>query len=79
MKPRATVERYRYGPGDGFDASQGLALPEEIAALYRVERSTVMEWARAGRVPHIITPGRHYRLSFAFHRQHLAAEADTDG
>ncbi len=75
---RTPVERARYEPGEGFDASQGLALPEEIAELYRVERSTVMQWARAGRIPHIITPGRHYRLSFAYPRQEIAAQVGDD-
>lgn len=76
MKARTPIERERYEPGEAFDVSQGVARPEEIAALYGVERSTVMTWGRSGRAPHIITPGGHYRFSLAFHRAHLAGEHD---
>ena len=79
MSGRKPVDRRRFEPGEAFDASQGLALPEEIATLYRVARSTVMTWGRSGLVPHIITPGNHYRFSFAYHRSHLAAEQGGRG
>jgi excisionase family DNA binding protein len=76
---RTPVERKRFEPGEAFDASQGLATPEEIAALYRVKRGTVMGWGRSGSIPHIRTPGNHYRFSFAYHRSHLAAERGDHG
>lgn len=79
MKARTPVVRPRFEPGDGFDASQGIALPEEIADLYGVVRATVMTWARLGLIPHIILPGGRYRLSFAYHRQHVAAELGDHG
>lgn len=79
MKPRTAVDRRRFEPGDAFDITQGVALPEEIADLYGVVRQTVMTWGRAGLVPHIITPGNHYRFSFAYHRQHIAAELGDHG
>lgn len=34
------------------------ATPEEIAAEYRVKRSTVMRWARDGLIPVISAAGR---------------------
>jgi hypothetical protein len=79
VKTRTPVIRPRFEPGEAFDASQGLALPEEIASLYGVVRQTVMTWARSGQCPHIILPGGQYRFSFAYHRAHRAAELGDHG
>lgn len=64
----------RFEEGEDFDASEGLALPEEIAELYRVDPATVKGWARNGLVPNVRTPGGHWRLSVAYHRRHREAD-----
>jgi excisionase family DNA binding protein len=35
----------------------GLLLPEEFAALFRVNRKTVIRWAKAGKIRSVRTPG----------------------
>jgi excisionase family DNA binding protein len=69
-----TNERF-YEEGEGFDASEGVLTPGELAKLLRVDPKTVSRWAKAGKVPYIRTPGKHYRLSKAFHRKRMQAES----
>lgn len=44
------------------DAEEMLA-PREVAAMLRVDSKTVTRWARAGKLPCVLTPGgtRRYR------------------
>jgi excisionase family DNA binding protein len=36
--------------------------PGEVALVLQVSRRTVSDWARAGRIPFILTPGGHRRF-----------------
>lgn len=62
-----------------FDASDGLLTVQEVAELFRVDRHTVLAWARNyaadnGRpsVPAIVLPGgQGWRISAKFVREHL--------
>lgn len=36
--------------------------PGEVALLLQVSRRTISDWARAGRIPFILTPGGHRRF-----------------
>lgn len=47
----------------GFDASQGLLTPREVADLYRVDIHTAQRWARTGRLAAMRLPGRDWRFS----------------
>lgn len=47
---------------EGWDTSEGLLTPAEVAALYRVSLQTVSSWARTGLVP-AIRPGGEWRFS----------------
>lgn len=47
---------------EGWDPSEGLLLPTEVAALYRVSVQTVCSWARNGLIP-AIRPGGEWRFS----------------
>lgn len=38
-----------------------LLTPSEVAALFRVDVKTVARWAKARKLPHIMTPGGHRR------------------
>lgn len=40
---------------------QELMTPGEVADLFRVNRNTVLRWAKTGRLPAIMTPGGHRR------------------
>jgi excisionase family DNA binding protein len=68
-----TTER-RFQPGEDFDADEGVLTTAELADLYGVEHKTAARWGKLGRIPHVLTPGNHYRFSVAYHRRHLAAE-----
>ncbi|MGS2645947.1 BldC family transcriptional regulator [Streptosporangium sp. G12] len=39
-----------------------LLTPGEVAALMRVDPKTVTRWAKAGKLPSILTPGGHRRV-----------------
>ena len=39
-----------------------LLRPGQVAALFQVSRRTISDWARAGKLDAIITPGGHRRL-----------------
>lgn len=59
-----------------FDETEGLLTPNEVAAMYRVDRRTVISWARnyyldqeGPSMPAIRTPGGEWRLSRAFVRE----------
>ena len=41
--------------------SDRLLTPAEVAVLFRVDKRTIGEWARAGRVTSVRTPGGHRR------------------
>lgn len=41
----------------------------EVAALFGVNSRIVNLWARAGKLPHIKTPGGHYRFKEALVRE----------
>ena len=45
----------------------------EVAALFRVSRRTVSDWARAGKLESIVTPGGHRR----FHASHVRAVLES--
>jgi excisionase family DNA binding protein len=69
------VNERRFEPGEAFDASEGVLTSGELAKTYAVDVKTASRWATAGKVPHIRTPGGHWRFSRAFHRRHMEAEA----
>jgi hypothetical protein len=54
-KPSAATQRKK----------AGLLRPREVAAMFRVDPKTVARWARAGKLPYILTPsGQHlFRLA----------------
>lgn len=39
--------------------------PRDVAALFRVDPSTVSRWVRAGHLPSVRTPGGHHRYRMA--------------
>ena len=39
-----------------------LLRPGQVAALFQVNRRTITDWARAGKLSSIITPGGHRRF-----------------
>jgi excisionase family DNA binding protein len=47
-------------PPDWID--EQLLRPGQVAALFQVSRRTVADWARAGKLDAIITPGGHRRF-----------------
>jgi excisionase family DNA binding protein len=42
--------------------AEPLLTPEEVAALFRVEPTTVIRWAAKGRLACVRTPGGHRRF-----------------
>lgn len=44
------------------DFSEKLLTPSEVAAIFRVDPKTVSRWAKAGRLPSVLTPGGHNRF-----------------
>lgn len=65
----------------GFDASEGLLTADEVAAAFRVDRHTVLNWARnyeadngKPSIPAIRPGGEHgghWRFSAKFVREHI--------
>ena len=53
-----------------------LLTPSEVAAMFRVNPTTVTRWARAGRISYIKTLGGHRRFKASEIRR-LLAEADA--
>jgi excisionase family DNA binding protein len=54
---------YVADPEDRPDWLDGRLLrPGQVAALFQVSRRTVADWARAGKLPSILTPGGHRRF-----------------
>lgn len=51
----------------------------EVAALFQVSRRTVIEWARAGKLPFITTPGGHRRYPAAEVRALLERASTPSG
>ena len=51
-----------------------LLRPGQVAALFQVSRRTVADWARAGTIDAIITPGGHRRFRATQVRALLAAQ-----
>lgn len=37
-------------------------LPSEVAAMFAVRPRTVSRWAREGKLPSMVTPGKHRRF-----------------
>lgn len=52
----------------GWDTSEGLLTPAEVAELYRVNLDTVSSWARNGVIP-AIRPGGQWRFSAKWVRE----------
>jgi excisionase family DNA binding protein len=53
------AEQHRERP-DWID--EQLLRPGQVAALFQVSRRTISDWARAGKLDAIITPGGHRRF-----------------
>lgn len=51
--------------------------PRDVAHLYNVEPETVVEWARAGIIPSLRTPGGQYRFRPADMENLLHAPANA--
>ena len=56
-----------------------LLRPGQVAALFQVSRRTVSDWARAGKLDAIITPGGHRRFRARQVRALLAAARANAG
>ena len=59
-----------------------LLRPGQVAALFQVSRRTISDWARAGKIDAIITPGGHRRFRSSEVRallesQHVTITANT--
>ena len=65
------------GAGNGHDPD--LMTPGEVAALFRVDPTTVTKWARAGKLPCVRTLGGHRRYKTAEIRALLKPEPAPDG
>lgn len=50
-----------------------LMRPTEVAELFDVETDTVLDWARAGKLPAVRTPGGHWRFDRAAVEDRLSA------
>ncbi|HEX9775814.1 MAG TPA: helix-turn-helix domain-containing protein [Actinomycetota bacterium] len=76
---RALVERL-YAGGHGVRPAwlgETLLRTGQVAALFQVSRRTVSEWARAGKLESIVTPGGHRRYP-ASHVRALLESQHTD-
>ena len=71
-----TATEVRFKPGEAFDASEGVLTAAELAEMYKVDPKTASRWGQSGRVPHIRTPGNHFRFSRAYHRRQMEAGGD---
>ena len=49
-------------PGRPDWIDEQLLRPGQVAALFQVSRRTISDWARAGKLDAIITPGGHRRF-----------------
>lgn len=59
MNPRdRLLERMRQG-------HVSILRPGDVALLFCVDRKTVSQWAKVGKLPHIRTPGGHRRFPCA--------------
>ena len=47
------------------DNTPVMLTPGEVALMARVDRKTVVRWAREGAIPSLSTPGGHYRFRAA--------------
>lgn len=52
-----------------------LLTPGEVARIFRVDPKTVTRWAKAGRIPSIVTPGGHRR----FRESAVRAQLEKNG
>lgn len=60
---RLARKLYRDAPSARPDwIDEQLLRPGQVAALFQVSRRTVSDWARAGKLDPIITPGGHRRF-----------------
>ena len=57
-----------------------LMRPGQVAALFQVSRRTISDWARAGKLDAIVTPGGHRRFRARHVRELLEAQkVDVSG
>lgn len=54
---------------DNENARDSLLHPHEVAALAGVDPKTVTRWAKAGKLPHVMTLGGHRRYRESVVRQ----------
>ena len=60
---RREVARRLYDEGPRPDwLDEQLLRPGQVAALFQVSRRTIGDWARAGKLDSIVTPGGHRRF-----------------
>jgi len=50
---------------ENHEDTPALLLPNEVAAMLRVDARTVTRWARSGKLRYIRTPGNHRRYEAA--------------
>jgi len=63
QRRRLAQRVYRDSPGQRPDwIDEQLLRPGQVAALFQVSRRTISDWARAGKLDALITPGGHRRF-----------------
>lgn len=59
------------------DVSDGLLTSKQVAERFKVNRTTVLRWAKAGRLPSVRTPGGAFRFRPSDVEEFLRFEAEA--